>query len=145
MPHSTGLRFSLQKLKPSIGNLYDITIGYSGVKQKEYGEQIYGLKSIFLEGKYPKLVDIHIRAFNVKDIPLEDENEFSEWLYNIWSDKDALMEKYYSTGSFVSDVETNHSVTDSFKINRIELIEVLILPALTIIWLAYKIFSFFSY
>ncbi|CAI4255828.1 CPA_1a_G0002400.mRNA.1.CDS.1 [Saccharomyces cerevisiae] len=143
LPHSTGLRYSLQKLKPSIENLYDITIGYSGVKQEEYGELIYGLKSIFLEGRYPKLVDIHIRAFDVKDIPLEDEHEFSEWLYRIWSEKDALMERYYSTGSFVSDPETNHSVTDSFKINRIELTEVLILPALTIIWLIYKLYCFF--
>lgn len=52
------------------------------------------------------------------------------------------MERYYSTGSFVSDPETNHSVTDSFKINRIELTEVLILPTLTIIWLVYKLYCF---
>lgn len=55
LPHTTGLRFSLQRLKPSLDILYDVTIGYSGVKQDDYGENTYGLKSIFFEGKYPKL------------------------------------------------------------------------------------------
>ncbi|QID84222.1 putative acyltransferase cst26 [Saccharomyces pastorianus] len=143
LPHSTGLRFSLQQLKPSVEVLYDITIGYSGLKKEEYGEQVYGFKSIFLEGRYPKLVDIHIRAFNVDDIPLNDENEFSNWLYKIWGEKDVLMEKYYSTGSFITDAEINHSVTDSFKINLIEITKILILPALTTLWLVYKLFVLF--
>ncbi|CCD22790.1 putative acyltransferase NDAI_0A06360 [Naumovozyma dairenensis CBS 421] len=142
LPHETGLRFSLQNLQSTLDILYDVTIGYSGVRQDEYGENVYGLKSIFLEGHYPKMVDIHIRAFNIEDIPFHDETKFSKWLYKVWEEKNKLLNDYYKQGSFDLDPTNTDSVTDSFKISSYEFFGVLICPILTLILLVKFIAGF---
>lgn len=120
LPRTTGLRFTLQKLRTSIDSVYDITIGYSGVKQHEYGELIYTLPNIFLKGQLPKLVDIHIRDFKINEIPIDDEEKFSEWLFKVWREKDELLDIYYEKGSFIDNNEESSVVTDFFKIGRFD-------------------------
>lgn len=129
LPHTTGLRTSLRLLKPSLESVYDVTIGYSGVKKEQYGELVYRLPNIFIEGKSPKLVDIHIRAFNVADIPTEDEEEFTDWLYKVWKEKDEMMETYYKKGSFNLDPELDYSVVGKFTISPFPFLFTSLFPA----------------
>lgn len=133
LPHATGLRTSLKLLGPSVEIVYDITIGYSGVGRDTYGEMIYRLPNIFLRGETPKLVDMHIRAFNVADIPVDDEEEFNQWLYKVWKEKDDLMEIYYSKGSFDLDPELDQTVVGRFNIDPKPCIVTSILPTLFVI------------
>lgn len=130
LPHITGLRTAIQLLKPSLEAVYDITIGYSGVKKEEYGELVYRLPNIFIKGKSPKLVDMHIRAFNVTDIPCDDEEEFTKWLYNVWQEKDDLMETYYKKGSFDLDPELDHSVMGKFEMSPLPFLFTSLFPAI---------------
>ncbi|SCU78715.1 LANO_0A03752g1_1 [Lachancea nothofagi CBS 11611] len=141
LPRVTGLRFALQELKNSCEVVYDATIGYSGVKQHEYGQDIYKIGNIFLKGHSPDVVDIHLRAFDVHDIPIDDESKFTEWLLNIWREKDELLDRYYATGSFDSDGSMKQVVTGTCKIQGYEMARILALPCLTILILAIMIWS----
>lgn len=145
LPHSTGLRSSLSLLKASVEVVYDVTIGYSGVGRNDYGELIYRLPNIFLRGQTPKLVDMHIRAFNVADIPLDDEEAFNQWLYGVWKEKDDLMEKYYTDGTFASDPELNQIVVGRFNINPVPVLVTSFLPASVILSLAFLIYLIYAW
>ncbi|CEP61208.1 lysophospholipid acyltransferase family protein LALA0_S02e09164g [Lachancea lanzarotensis] len=132
IPRSTGLRFALQELRNSCEVVYDATIGYSGVKQNEYGQDIYQLGNIFLKGQAPELVDIHLRAFELDEIPIDDESKFSEWLLKVWREKDELLDYYYEHKNFDRGPgETSQVVTGTCKVQRLEMIQMLALPCLT--------------
>ncbi|CAR22137.1 lysophospholipid acyltransferase family protein [Lachancea thermotolerans CBS 6340] len=143
LPRVTGLRFSLQELRNSCEVVYDTTIGYSGVKQNEYGQDIYQLSNIFLRGHSPDLVDIYIRAFNLKDIPLDDEEEFTKWLLDVWHEKDKLLDTFYAKGSFDLDPNTHQVTTGTCKIKSSEVAQFLILPLLSLAALVAKILRSF--
>ena len=143
LPHTTGLRHCINTLKPSLEILYDITVGYSGVHSNEYAESLYGLKSIFLESKYPKLVDIYIRGFKIADIPTNNEQQFDEWLYKVWKEKDELLDRYYTTGSFNAHDGSQSSIVGDFKVSCWEAFLVLLCPILTTMFVLKFILSFF--
>lgn len=44
------------------------------------------------------------RRFAVSDIPLEDQAEFDTWLRERWSEKDLLMDQYFETGRFPTEL-----------------------------------------
>lgn len=50
------------------------------------------------------------RRFAVKDIPLSDPEEFETWLKERWTEKDALMEQYLTTGRFPPSVPATDGV-----------------------------------
>lgn len=47
---------------------------------------------------------MHWRRFAVADIPLDDQKAFDEWLRARWAEKDELMDHYFETGRFPSDL-----------------------------------------
>ncbi|KAL3232845.1 2-acyl-1-lysophosphatidylinositol acyltransferase [Nakaseomyces bracarensis] len=128
MPRSTGLRFCLLKLRNTVDVVYDITIGYSGIHHTEYGQDAYSLKNIFLRGKYPKLVSIYVRAIKIDDIPIDDELDFTEWLYKLWKEKDDLMEYFYEHGTFANKKKNQKSLTADCSIKNYEFFPVFIVP-----------------
>ncbi|CCF57056.1 hypothetical protein KAFR_0C00610 [Kazachstania africana CBS 2517] len=143
LPHSTGLRFCLRNLKPSLDILYDVTIAYSGIdKETKFAADAYGLGSIFLEGKYPSIVDIYIRAFEIENIPIDDEDQFVDWIYNVWKEKDELLENYHKNGnSFGLDPELNYSTMDGFSVSNWEFFLVLAFPLASTLFLLKYILS----
>ena len=44
------------------------------------------------------------RRFAVSSIPLNDAKEFEAWLLARWREKDELLEQWYNTGRFPSDI-----------------------------------------
>jgi lysocardiolipin and lysophospholipid acyltransferase len=44
------------------------------------------------------------RRFAVSSIPLSSQAEFEQWLMQRWREKDELLEQWYNTGKFPSDV-----------------------------------------
>lgn len=132
LPRTTGLRFTLQTLRGSLDNLYDVTIAYSGVSADSYSANEFSLKKMFLNAKYPKLVDIHIRAFKINDIPMDDEEKFEKWLFKIWEEKDELLDEYYKTKSFNLDPNVSETVIDKFEVRKSELFFVYFIPTVLI-------------
>lgn len=108
LPRSKGLQFCLRELRASTNWLYDCTIAYEGVPEGSYGQDIYTLRSSFLEGKPPKAVNMHWRRFRTSEIPVDNADAFARWLNNRWREKDYLLEYFARYGRFpsgpVSDV-----------------------------------------
>ena len=59
--------------------ILDVTIGYKGVKAGQIPSDVYKLKSIFLDGKGPPEVHMHVRHLAMKDVP-KDKDAFVAWL-----------------------------------------------------------------
>ncbi|TKA78100.1 hypothetical protein B0A49_07000 [Cryomyces minteri] len=103
LPRSTGLQFCLQQLKDTTEWLYDCTIGYEGIPPGEFGQDVFTLRSSFLDGRPPKSVNMHWRRFRISSIPIDDHNAFDIWLRNRWTEKDHLLEYFVRTGHFPAD------------------------------------------
>jgi hypothetical protein len=99
----------MKSLDDSVEWLYDLTIGYSGIKTGDYPENIYTMGNIFFFNKQPKEIHVHVRRFLVKDIPVHDESAFSQWVYQRWNEKDDMMAHFYKHGRF----ESSATITDS--------------------------------
>ncbi|KAJ1674335.1 hypothetical protein EV182_003488 [Spiromyces aspiralis] len=111
-PRPTGLHHCLTSLHSgTITHIYDVTIGYQGLKKGQIPEIEYGLVNMFAWGIYPRQVHMHIRRFEVKNIPL-DKPEFDQWLRERFYEKDRLMDTFYETGRFVA---LSPMVTDDGK------------------------------
>lgn len=109
IPRVTGVQFALNTLGKHIGGIFDFTLGYAGTSPSQYPEDTFGLKSLFFDGKAPPLVHCHVRYHPIDSVPYEDPDKFSKWLYQIYSDKEAMMEHFYREGRFPG--------TRSFPIN----------------------------
>lgn len=141
LPHVTGLYTIIKTLK-SCKYLYDVTIAYSGVDRHEYAQDIYTMKKVFLEGKSPKCIDIHINLVKVEDIPLASIDEFSDWLFERWAIKDELMENYYdNNGVFYKDEKSSGVVSGIYDCccSPKEYFQILFAPCLTL-WFVLKVF-----
>lgn len=129
LPRVRGLFLSLRKLRNTVEVVYDITTGYSGLKEGECGEDIFTLKNTFIFGAGPKQANFYIRSFKISEIPLgeetldiddvkeEDLKNFEDWLFKIWYDKDKLMDQFYKTGTFESS--TTQTVVGDVKLRSV--------------------------
>lgn len=159
LPRARGLFLMLRLLRNTIEVVYDVSYGYSGLKPDEYGEQVFTLKRLYLNGRGPPAVDYHIRGFAIKDIPLgEDDSvdvddvapevlkKFEDWLDDVWSEKDKLMRHFYETGSFaVKDDPTMQTVVADFKLrSNLEVLSLFAVPGtlvLLVYWIAKKLLA----
>ena len=80
---ATGLRFCTTTLRSSVPYIYDFTIGYKGVQAGQIPSTVFKLRSIFLDGKGPPEVHMHIRKIPLKDVPT-DEKGFTEWITKVY-------------------------------------------------------------
>lgn len=58
---------------------------------------------------------MHWRRFAVADIPLDDQKEFEEWLRARWAEKDELMDVFFETGRFPSELAGSIEATKGTK------------------------------
>ena len=100
LPRTTGLQFCLNELRGTVEWVYDCTIAYEGIPRGEYGQDIFGLWSIYFQGRAPKSVNMYWRRFRVADIPIDDAKAFEKWLLARWKEKDALIEGFMQRGRF---------------------------------------------
>ncbi|KAJ3208587.1 hypothetical protein HDU82_002233 [Entophlyctis luteolus] len=105
LPKSTGLFLSLKSLSPEVRDLYDITIAYSNVSAANIPFSELLPDKVFLEGKYPRQVHVHVHHYSVAETPgfRPDETgsedalraRFDEWLRGEWKRKDDLLKRFY--------------------------------------------------
>jgi 1-acyl-sn-glycerol-3-phosphate acyltransferase len=103
LPRSKGLQFSLQRLRKTTEWLYDCTIGYEGIPQGQFGQDIFTLRSCMFEGRPPKSVNMHFRRFKISTIPIDNDKAFEVWLRNRWREKDYLLEHFVQFKRFPDD------------------------------------------
>lgn len=77
--------------------IVDATLGYpddyvAGVDQIIGGEMP--------RPDQPYSVSVHYRVFPICDVPLNDESQLRDWMYNRWVEKDKLLDDFYRTGVF---------------------------------------------
>ncbi|OWB79420.1 hypothetical protein B5S32_g3642 [[Candida] boidinii] len=159
LPRVRGLYLSICTLSKTSNFLYDFTIGYSGHKNYEFAQDIFTLNNIYLFGKGPKEVHMHIRSFDIKKIPgiisidnesiSEDElnkkmNLFQDWLFERWQEKDQLLIDFYKNSKFIDNKinKIKNKYESELKLNSIfEIIAVYFIPIFDII-LFYLTFLF---
>lgn len=89
LPRTKGFVASIEGLRGHIAAVYDVTIGYP--------EGIPSLMQ-YMRGMARK-AHLHIRRFPIETLP-EGEEALSEWIRDRFYEKDELLERYLSTGSF---------------------------------------------
>lgn len=150
LPRSTGLRFMLLKLQNTVNEIYDITLGYSGVRSTDYGQDIYKLDQVFFNGKNPQKIDFNIRVFKIDEIPIgsslddpEEAKVFEQWLDKVWAEKDDLMDYYYKHGTFPNAEE---SVTTILHVKVWEFLSIFMVPVSVylVFRMVYRLYSIFA-
>ncbi|EDN06420.1 conserved hypothetical protein [Histoplasma mississippiense (nom. inval.)] len=118
LPRSTGLFFCLQQLKGTVDWVYDCTVGYEGPPKGSYPDAYFTIRSTYLQGRPPKVVNFYWRRFAVSEIPLDDQKEFDAWVHKRWIEKDDLLERFYETGRFPPCEWVSSSNGDAHKQNQ---------------------------
>lgn len=67
---------------------------------------------MYFRGQPPPSVNMYWRRFAIKDIPLDNPEEFDLWIREKWYEKDAFMEEYITNGRFPASAEAT-SETDA--------------------------------
>ncbi|KAJ1991483.1 hypothetical protein GGI25_003466 [Coemansia spiralis] len=109
LPRVSGSRVCLSKLRTRVPYLYDLTIGYEGLKKGDIPEDEYGLVSMYGKRVYPREVHIHVKRYPTSEIP-EDEAGFTEWMYRVFVEKDERMGKFYKLGHFPHDSSEDSTI-----------------------------------
>ncbi|CCJ28918.1 unnamed protein product [Pneumocystis jirovecii] len=105
LPRIKGLYLCLMHLNKSTKYLYNCTIGYQGVMYNEYAQDIFTFKSIIMNLKFPENVHIHFQKIDINKIPLDNEEKFKNWLYELWIEKDKLMHQFFNQGYFSDNLQ----------------------------------------
>jgi lysocardiolipin and lysophospholipid acyltransferase len=72
---------------------------------------------------------MHWRRFPIKDIPIQDEKIFGDWLLKRWREKDDLIEYYMQNGRFPADEGTSLSVDGAKPLKGAGYIETEVKPS----------------
>jgi hypothetical protein len=102
LPHVRGIQHILKELQGGdVDYLYDVTIGFEGEKPDTYPNQIYTLRSVYMLGRSPPGIHLHVRRWHIPtQIPAIDGTDaFTHWLRDRWMEKDELLARFYATGT----------------------------------------------
>lgn len=63
----------------------------------------------------------------MSDIPLDDQKEFDDWLRARWTEKDQLLDHYFETGRFPSElagtIDSKHATAEQKKAVEVGYVE----------------------
>ncbi|VEU19684.1 DEKNAAC100605 [Brettanomyces naardenensis] len=159
LPRARGLYMSCKTLGKTTKTMYDLTIAYDGHSSGEMAQDIYSLANIYLFGKGPKTVSIHVSAINIhtdisevdfsgsdaaKSLTADKEEQeiekFSSWLTKLWHKKDTMMGQYYDTGKFSNPSGKEYRLQLRLR-SRLEILNVFLIPFLAYLF-GYVIYKF---
>ena len=89
VPRTKGFVASLQGLRGHVEVVYDLTLGYA--------DRVPGLLDCFLAR--PDRIEVHVRRYPVEELPT-DEAAMSQWAFQRYEEKDALMAHFQKEQSF---------------------------------------------
>jgi len=76
-----------------LSKIVDVTIAYP------QRDNPLDLLNIITAVRPPCTTHVHYRIFDIKDVPTEAE-ELRQWMYNLYIEKEAMLQKFYETGVF---------------------------------------------
>jgi 1-acyl-sn-glycerol-3-phosphate acyltransferase len=89
VPRTKGFVATVQGLRSHLDAVYDVTLGYVG-----------GVPTLWQYTKgFAHEAHLHVRRFPIASLP-EADHELTEWLVEIFAEKDALLDHYYHHGTF---------------------------------------------
>lgn len=74
--------------------IIDVTIAYPD-QQKPLD-----LLAICAASRPPCITYMHFRRYAIEDVPYHNSDSLRDWLYDRWSEKEELLDEYYSTKKF---------------------------------------------
>ncbi|KAJ3355445.1 hypothetical protein HDU83_003422 [Entophlyctis luteolus] len=124
LPKSTGLFFCLDTLYPCVQDLFDLTVGYSGLDGTQVPYDRYLVDRVFFGREYPREIHIHVQRVDPEKLPgftvddgvdarrrqeevqetADAKTRFEEWLRGVWFAKDERMARFYKSGSMVDPI-----------------------------------------
>ncbi|KAJ3399889.1 hypothetical protein CcCBS67573_g04192 [Chytriomyces confervae] len=132
LPKSLGLFHSIENLRPK--DLFDVTVGYSGVRMDQVPYNVLLPDKVFLEDGYPRQVHIHVARHRVPEIPgflaletsaasssTQDARKtiFDAWLKQVWKEKDDRLHEFYLNGDMCSNVSAGSQQNNGSDHRRI--------------------------
>ncbi|KAJ2158447.1 hypothetical protein GGF46_003764 [Coemansia sp. RSA 552] len=118
LPRVSGSRVCLDELRKRVPYLYDITIGYEGLKAGDIPENEYGLVSMYGKRVYPREIHVHIKRYPVSDIP-QDEEGFASWMHSVFVEKDKRMAKFYQLGHFPRNASEDSTIPKDYAVPQL--------------------------
>ncbi|KAI8894213.1 acyltransferase-domain-containing protein [Globomyces pollinis-pini] len=143
LPKSTGLFMLSDALSKQLNSVFDLTVGYSGLEAPDIPYEEYLAQNVFFGHKYPKEIHIHVKHFQLNQLPGFEENQpllelksdstsktfvetfdaktdqrrlnFATWVTKRFLVKDDQMKHFYNDGSF-----HNAQKTDGFEESNTE-------------------------
>lgn len=103
VPKTTGIHHTVEKLRPRLTHIYDLTIAYPS-HQKQWAYDKYTIENCLFRRSGPSKVFIHIDRFDIADIPAE-QKEFDDWMRKRFMQKDELLRNFYLKGEFSNEKE----------------------------------------
>ncbi|TIA89779.1 hypothetical protein E3P99_01925 [Wallemia hederae] len=105
-PRVTGLLHSLRSLShnPKL-QVVDATLAYPGIPEGVYGQDWYTLKNTFLKSVAPDMIHVHLSSWSLSDIPIDDEDKFTQWLLQRWQEKEQRLDLFHKTRTLQSGGE----------------------------------------
>lgn len=146
LPRARGFRHALLRLNETVEYMYDATFYYDGIPDGVYGEEYFTLRRTYFEAHYVKSAHVHWRRFRVKDIPFLDEQEFEKWILDRWYEKDELLERFKTTGSFLVDDDDSAKRTLKTHVelkNPFEILQIFS-PPLNVVLIIFILFQCFK-
>ncbi|KAK3674166.1 hypothetical protein LTR78_006013 [Recurvomyces mirabilis] len=102
LPRARGLQACIAGLAGSVDWLYDCTIAYENLPLNKDSQDIYNLRTLYLDGLAAPQTHIYWRRFHLSSIPWQDFETFEQWLIDRWTEKEDLLRHFNQTGSFPS-------------------------------------------
>ena len=99
VPRTKGFSYTISHLDPAkITWVYDVTLGCDTATPPTLTNVLMGRSTS---------AHMYIRRFKLADIPKDDEGS-SQWLSNLYEEKDQLLDSFHTTGKFEHPTLTTH-------------------------------------
>lgn len=135
MPRTRGMHLTLDKLQDNIDAIYDVTVVYEGTVD-ETGKRIQAPNLFGYFRGTCKRIHIHTKRIDMTEVP-RDAKALQKWTYNLYLEKDKMLEKYYSSGKSGNNVFPGEGVV-SYRSRWTSVPPLLALAALTYPMIAYS-------
>ncbi len=96
-PRTKGFVTMRKALKGTATAIYDVTIAYGTEPSEEVRPSF--LRLYFTTALQNRVIHVHQRRIPIENVP-EDEEGAKKWLYKLFEQKDAMIDKYYKNGKF---------------------------------------------
>ena len=112
LPRTKGFVATIETLRNShVKYVYDLTIDYGG-------DSVPSIYDVYDRAMPEKKVHVHVRRFPIDSLP-HDPEELSRWCFRIWKEKDDMIEKLKSTGSYAGP-KSEYAISSGMDIPSIQ-------------------------